>query len=113
MIEEERLKLENELLLTKSKAQIINLYLDELYKHKAKEYIFVGTAQLKTRDYIKALEKENRELKEGLHKILDLNKRAIRCESEKVTNQYLLKQYDLIYETLGELQPGLMKGNKK
>ena len=30
MTKEERLKLENEFLLTKSKAQMINLYLDEL-----------------------------------------------------------------------------------
>lgn len=37
MSEEERLKLENELLFTKSKAQMINLYLDklqELDQHK-------------------------------------------------------------------------------
>jgi len=30
MSEEERFKLENELLMTKSKAQMINLYLDKL-----------------------------------------------------------------------------------
>lgn len=35
-----------------------------------KEYIFVGTAQLKTRDYIKWLEKENRELKNKHNKAL-------------------------------------------
>lgn len=56
---------------------------------------------------------ENKQLKDGLHKILDLNKRAINCDSQKVNIKYLLKQYDLIYETLGELQPGLMKGNKE
>lgn len=33
-----------------------------------KEYVFVGTAQLKTRDYIKQLEKENQELKEEIKK---------------------------------------------
>ena len=31
-----------------------------------KEYVFVGTAQLKTRDYINQLEKENKELKKQL-----------------------------------------------
>ena len=58
-------------------------------------------------------EQENKQLKDGLHKILDLNKRAINCDSQKVTIKYLLKKYDLIYETLGELQPGLMKGDKE
>jgi len=62
---------------------------------------------------IEKLQQENKKLKEGLHKILDLNKRAINCDSQKVTIKYLLKQYDLIYETLGELQPGLMKGDKE
>lgn len=70
----------------------------------------------KTIDCINAindLQQENKKLKEGLHKILDLNKRAINCDSQKITIKYLLKQYDLIYETLGELQPGLMKGDKE
>ena len=35
-----------------------------------KEYVFIGTAQHKTRDYIKELEKENRKLKEKLQAIL-------------------------------------------
>ena len=31
-----------------------------------KEYVLVGTGQLKTRDYINQLEKENKELKEDI-----------------------------------------------
>jgi hypothetical protein len=34
-----------------------------------KEYVFVGTAQLKTRDYINQLEKENKELKDNWNKL--------------------------------------------
>lgn len=34
-----------------------------------KEYVFVGTAQLKTRDYINQLEQEIKELKEEINKI--------------------------------------------
>lgn len=37
----------------------------------SKEYVFVGTAQLKTRDYIHQLEKENKELKHKINKALD------------------------------------------
>ena len=64
-------------------------------------------------NYAQDLKEENQQLKKGLHKILDLNKRAINCENQKITIKYLLKQYDLIYETLGELQPGLIKGEKE
>ena len=39
MSEEERFKLENELLMTKSKAQMINLYLDKLEELQQKENI--------------------------------------------------------------------------
>lgn len=39
MSEEQRFKLENELLMTKSKAQMINLYLDKLDKLHQKENI--------------------------------------------------------------------------
>lgn len=74
--------------------------------------IITGVIDDNAEKYINRLEQENKQLKEGLHKILDLNKRAINCDSQKVTIKYLLKQYDLIYETLGELQPGLMKGKK-
>jgi hypothetical protein len=35
-----------------------------------KEYVFVGTAQLKTRDYINQLEQENKDLQQKLDKIL-------------------------------------------
>ncbi len=42
---------------------------------KEKEYVFVGTAQLKTRDYIKMLEEENREMKNNINKAIQkLNK---------------------------------------
>ena len=34
-----------------------------------KEYVFVGTEQLKTRDYINQLEKENKELKDNWNKL--------------------------------------------
>ena len=39
MSEEERFKLENELLMTKSKAQMINLYIDKLDQLQQKENI--------------------------------------------------------------------------
>lgn len=63
--QEERLKLENELLLTKSKAQMINLYLDELdklniAKKLQQEFInFLEDNWKKTQDvwYIKILNK--------------------------------------------------------
>ena len=50
MSEEERFKLENELLMTKSKAQMINLYLDKLEKKKKKENIIK-----EVREYIETL----------------------------------------------------------
>ena len=37
-----------------------------------KEYVFVGTAQLKTRDYIKQLEKENKQLKQDIKNIINI-----------------------------------------
>ena len=60
MNKEDRLKLENELLLTKSKAQMINLYLDLLEENQ----------KLKDRDLIKAaeltkLQDENKQLKDN------------------------------------------------
>lgn len=83
-------------------------------KYKIKPPLnFCKYYQIHKDEIIIELQAENKRLKEGLHKILDLNKRAINCESQKVTIKYLLKQYDLIYETLGELQPGLMKGDKE
>lgn len=60
MNKEDRLKLENELLLTKSKAQMINLYLDLLEENQ----------KLKDRDLIIAaeltkLQDENKHLKDN------------------------------------------------
>lgn len=34
-----------------------------------KEYVFVGTAQLKTRDYINQLEQENKDLQQRIDKV--------------------------------------------
>lgn len=48
MSEEERFKLENELLMTKSKAQMINLYIDKLDQLQQKENIIK-----EVREYIK------------------------------------------------------------
>ena len=39
-----------------------------------KEYIFVGNAQLKTRDYIKQLEKENREKDKEIERLNNIIK---------------------------------------
>lgn len=52
MTKEERLKLENELLLTKSKTQMINLYLDELDELKKQKEI-----NQKAIEYIKEKQK--------------------------------------------------------
>ena len=55
-----------------------------------KEYVFVGTAQLKTRDYIKNIEQENRKLDleiERLNNIIN--------ELEKYINE------EYIYDELG------------
>ena len=101
MSEKDRLELEQECLLKYTKAQMIEKYIDELAEN-----------EIITEQWYKS-QQENKKLKDGLHKILDLNKRAINCDSQKITIKYLLKQYDLIYETLGEIQPGLMKGDKK
>lgn len=50
-----------------------------------KEYVFVGTAQLKTRDYINQLEKENKELKKQLEK---KNKPQIFIETQDMEERY-------------------------
>lgn len=47
-----------------------------------KEYVFIGTAQNKTRDYIKMLEEENREMKKAINKAIQkLNKYRNRKDS--------------------------------
>lgn len=60
MSEEKRLKLENELLLTKSKAQMINLYLDLLQENK--RYKELG---------FKYLNEQNNQLKDRINKAVD------------------------------------------
>lgn len=56
-----------------------------------KEYVFVGTAQLKTRDYINQLEKENKELKKQLEnkysKTGILTNEVLYEENTKLINQ--------------------------
>ena len=51
-----------------------------------KEYVFVGTAQLKTRDYINQLEKENQELKRNCN-IGYENLKFYREENQKLKKQ--------------------------
>lgn len=54
MSEEQRFKLENELLMTKSKAQMINLYLDKLDQLQQKENIIK-----EVREYIEKMTYDN------------------------------------------------------
>lgn len=51
-------------------------------------------------------------LRNGLYKILELNKFMVNCESEKVRMKTIMKQYSLIYEILGIPEPGLARCDK-
>ncbi len=51
-------------------------------------------------------------LRNGLYKILELNKFMINCDSEKVRIRAIMKQYSLIYEILGMPEPGLARCDK-
>lgn len=76
-----------------------------------KEYVFVGTAQLKTRDYINQLEKENKELKKQLEnkysKTGILTNEVLYEENTKLINQqkefikYLEDESKKIYRDFG------------
>ena len=75
------------------------------------EYVFVGTAQLKTRDYINQLEKENKELKKQLEnkysKTGILTNEVLYEENTKLINQqkefikYLEDESKKIYRDFG------------
>ena len=72
-----------------------------------KEYVFVGTAQLKTRDYINQLEKENKELKKQLEnkysKTGILTNEVLYEENTKLINQQ--KEFiEYMNKTIKELE---------
>lgn len=78
-----------------------------------KEYIFVGTAQLKTRDYIHQLEKENREKDKEITRlnniIEELEKYLIEHIDEyRDMEQDAMFEFGLVLDKLKELK----KGNK-
>ena len=60
-----------------------------------KEYVFVGTAQLKTRDYINQLEQENKDLKQKVDKILTYAKE--RCDGYLEDDDYDCKYCDGVF----------------
>lgn len=62
-----------------------------------KEYIFVGTAQLKTRDYIKYLEKENRDLQQRIDKAIEY----IHWRYDDREDMYITQMEELL-EILGD-----------
>lgn len=74
-----------------------------------KEYVFVGRAQLKTRDYIKNLERENKilnhnwnELKKWLEEKLNNNKGSI--DGKLTTGEYI--ELQLVWFKMKELEDG-------
>ena len=67
-----------------------------------KEYIFVGTAQLKTRDYIKYLEKENRDLQQRLDKAIEYIGNVLCNSKAQVRNDISGKEIDNLIEILGD-----------
>lgn len=64
-------------------------------------------------DFIQKQNNEINKLKEGLYKILKLNRYMINCSSQKVIYKFLIKQWYLIYEVLGEIAPGLASCSKE
>ncbi len=61
---------------------------------------------------IKEQDKKIEKYKNGLLRLLELNKFMINCDSEKVRMRTIMKQYRLIYEILGIPEPGLSRGTK-
>lgn len=60
-----------------------------------KEYVFVGTAQLKTRDYINQLEKENKELKDKpIINSIHLSKGFCKIYLDDEDIEVLIKMYE-------------------
>jgi len=57
-------------------------------------------------------DKEIERLKNGLHKLLQLNNYMIHCSSKRVIDRLILKQWYLIYEVLGERSPGIAFASK-
>lgn len=61
-----------------------------------KEYVFVGTAQLKTRDYINQLEKENKELKEDISFCLHSIKQEMEMSTDSRTRNEMTSCYEIL-----------------
>ena len=61
---------------------------------------------------IESLNKENEKLKNGLNKLLQLNKYMIFFSSKKAISKLIVKQRDLIYELLEGRPRGIMHGSK-
>ena len=61
----------------------------------SKEYVFVGRAQLKTRDYIHQIEHENRELKQEIERLNNIiNELEKYCNEEIEDYNTKLKYYE-------------------
>ena len=63
-------------------------------------------------DFMNYQDKEIEKLKNGLHKLLELNHYMMHCSSKRVIDELILKQWYLIYETLGEQTPGIAFASK-
>ena len=61
-----------------------------------KEYIFVGNAQLKTRDYIKQLEKDNREKDKEIERLQSIIK-EVREYIKDIMEKYV--DYELVIDS--------------
>ena len=61
-----------------------------------KEYVFVETAQLKTRDYINQLEKENEELKEDISFCLHSIKQEMEMSTDSRTRNEMTSCYEIL-----------------
>lgn len=74
---------------------------------------YISVVELKyAKKEIERLNKENEKLKNGLYKLLQLNKYMIHFSSKKTINKLIVKQRDLIYELLEGRPRGIMFGSK-
>ena len=72
-----------------------------------KEYVFVGTAQLKTRDYINQLQQENQKYKEVIDKAMEyINKNLIVVSILDGVETFGLNSYTFDYKKLLDILKG-------
>ena len=82
--------------LRQEETNLLLSYIEQLENNRDKDYVLVGRMQLKTRDYIHQLEKENQQLKKQKDDVVEYIK-----ENE---NEYgsLLDNEKIILRMLGE-----------